>query len=164
MEPTPDGELHCLHSPCCTHFACIPLREYAFCATWYFLRWVSSKPVMPSDMLLELRKRLGKRPFRYLAARSPTGVYDILVRVNPTPFSPWATQLLPDSVESHFPGGDTNSQAWHLRCCRDALLHDVQVWRLAFRPTVDNVVFGDEGLLPELVAELREVKELDGEI
>lgn len=119
---------------------------------------------MPSDMLRELRKQLGRRPFRYLAARSPTGVFDILVRVNPTPFSPLAAQLVPDSGESRFTGGDANNQAWHLRCCRDALLHDVQVWQLAFRPAVDNVVFGDGELVRELVAELHEVKELDGEI
>lgn len=118
---------------------------------------------MPSDMLRELRGRLNKRPFRYSASMVGTGVYYILVRVNPNPFSPRAMQLLPDSTEPHFTGGGTNCLAWHLRCCRDALL-DVRVWLKALQETDDNVVFGDGNLPQDLLAEVSVTDGADGEI
>lgn len=127
---------------------------------------------MPSDMLHELRERLDKRPFRYCASLSGIGVYDILVRVDPDASSPWAMQLLPDPTDSPFPGARGNckgdvrndSQAWHLQCCGDALLHDVQVWLKALRETDDNVVFGDKKLPQELFKGTRVINGPDDEI
>ncbi|OAQ57372.1 hypothetical protein VFPBJ_11755 [Purpureocillium lilacinum] len=157
MEPTPPPVLknnfQCLGTSCCTHPVCASLKERALCRQWYFLRWVSIGPLMPSEMLKELRERLEGRKFRFCATSTVTGVFNILLKVEPGDFTGWSRYLVPTPLASVFQAG--HCRVWQLKCCWDAFECDVQIWFAALTETDDRTVFGDRRLSCDLLDETR---------
>lgn len=133
---------------CCDHAACVPLREQALCQRWYFLNWVPSTTVMPSEILDQLRQRLKNRCFRHCGVLMPSGVYQILVRMDACIFTLRTRDLVPDPLAPLFHVHE--SRAWHLRCCRDALEDDAEVWLKSLRETEGRIFFGDKRLPHDL--------------
>lgn len=165
VDPPTPGEsatAACRGSPCCTHPACFPLKKHALCQRWFFLRWVPVTALMDSEVLQELRQRMGKRKFRYCGAVAPLGVYEVLVGVEPSELPLWAGNLVPDTLSTLFDAG--NCAAWQLQCCWDALEVDVEIWQKSLRDGDGQINFGDLGLVHDLAADVRAAGLPDGEI
>lgn len=152
----------CGGTSCCTHPDCVPLKEHALCQRWFFLRWAPVTATMGSEILQELRQRMEQRNFRCCGAVTPTGIYEILVRVEPSELPLWAGNLLPDPLSTLFHAGDC--AAWHLQCCWDALEVDAEIWQKSMRDGEGRITFGDVGLVHDMVADVRAAGIPDGEI
>ncbi|KJZ68777.1 hypothetical protein HIM_11834 [Hirsutella minnesotensis 3608] len=116
---------------------------------------------MPSDMINELRKVLEKKDFRYCAALTHTGGFDILVQIKPGGSLTWTSRLTPSREHADF--HPRESRAWELQCCWDALESDARVWWKCLRETDDKTVFGDRRLPYDLLDEMKVVGR-EGEI
>ncbi|KAK4067503.1 hypothetical protein Purlil1_13849 [Purpureocillium lilacinum] len=154
LTPEPEITQECVAGCCCGHAACAPLKGRALCRQWFFLRWVSSEPVMPSHMLHELGIRLGCRKFGFCAAKSGTGVFEVLLKVALDDDMPlWAAALVPRTLESS--AWKNESKAWHLQCCWDAMQWDVSDWTNALREREGKLIFGDMSLRHQLELDVR---------
>ena len=154
-ETKPEPRRQCHGGHCCKHPACASLKEHALCQRWYFLRWVSSWAMMPSEILRELRERLEKREFRFYGTVTGTDVFSVLVRVELGCVPIWACDLAPSAEVTNF--STRESGAWQLVCCWDALQWDVQHWLATVRETDEKTVFGDKRLPLDLVDDVRAV-------
>lgn len=155
LTPEPEEARACLRLSCCSHGSCDHLKERGFCREWFFVRWVSSEPLMPSEVLRELRSSLNGRKFSLCGVRKDVCVYEILLRVSPDDPLVVAREILPldsDHPETRFRKDD--SKVWHLSCCWDALKWDARDWVARLRGSQLRTVLGNIELTEELDAEL----------
>ncbi|OAQ60413.1 transposase [Purpureocillium lilacinum] len=110
LTPEPEEARACLRLSCCSHGSCDHLKERGFCREWFFVRWVSSEPLMPSEVLRELRSSLNGRKFSLCGVRKDVCVYEILLRVSPDDPLVVAREILPldsDHPETRFRKDDS---------------------------------------------------------
>lgn len=163
--PNPEGidtkvaSTECLGTLCCKHPACEPLKREALCRQWYCLRWVSSVGALPSKMLRVLRERLANEAFRYCAALTNEGVYDVLLRLDRSNF----TGLLVLGYGCAWFDA-SRCKAWPFECCWDALLIDTKLWLRRLADDTGGYVFGDKTLPYDLVKQAKALGALDGEM
>lgn len=135
---------------CCTHPECASLKKRAWCRHWFFLQWVPLTPLMPSEVLRELRERLKGHRFQFCGALTQTGTYKLLVWVPAPEGASWRELVLPEPDASFSELDEKRSRAWPLSCCLDALEWDVEVWVASLRKEAGRVLIGGEGLVSDL--------------
>lgn len=139
---------------CCKHASCIPLKEHCWCRDWLFLRWEASRIIWPSEMLNELRAKLGNHEFRFYANRKLDGkitAFEILLRLN----SPKRGGLIPSSLMESNVFNNRETRVWRLQCCWDAVKWDTKAWIDTLRRPGDSLVLGDAELLDDLEERVR---------
>ncbi|OAQ57366.1 hypothetical protein VFPBJ_11756 [Purpureocillium lilacinum] len=146
---------------CCFHPDCVPLHEHRLCSRWYFVRWASSSLAVPFDMVLELRARLGKRLFSVQPVWK-TGVYEALVRVEPSGYGveDVTSLLFPVSGSSFFDG--ERSTVCCLRCCWDTVRDSVPRWLSSSGAGGDVGTLGETELGKLLIDEIRQAAQGSG--
>lgn len=149
----------CLGTSCCKHPACEPVKREALCRQWYCLRWVSSVGALPSKMLRVLRERLANCEFRYCAALTDAGVYEVLLLLDRRGCP---GLLVPDYSSAWFDAG--KCKAWAFECCWDALVIDTELWIRRLADDSGRFVFGDKSLPHDLVKQAKALGGTDGEI
>lgn len=103
---------------------------------------------MPSQALDEIRRRLGRRDFRFCATfDTHQTFYEILVRLPDQRRPDGEPLILLAPQKSNFLS--ERSQVWNLACCWDALDWDVPVW-IASLGAGSGLGFGDKNLCSEL--------------
>ena len=140
---------------CCKHASCGPLKERSWCRDWLFLQWEASRIIWPSEMLDELREKLGHHEFRFYANRKPDGkrtIFQILLRIESSERGGRIPSVLMES--SVFDRRHT--QVWPLRCCWHALKWDTKAWTVTLRRGDNSLLFGDAGLLNDMEEEIEE--------
>ncbi len=144
----------CFDATSCEHRACEPLKQHGLCNHWFFMRWPASTTTQPSKMLRVLREQLGEREFRYCAALTEQGVFEVLVRFNYGVFPGQATPyLVPKSGTWKF--DVSQCEAWPLDCCRDAFDADARLWVRRLTDGDGRFIFGDKALPHDLLSEVR---------
>ncbi len=163
--PNPEGintkviTTACFGTSCCKHPACEPLKQAALCREWYCLRWVSSVGALPSKMLCVLRERLANRAFRYCAALTDEGVYEVLLRLDESGFT---GLLVPGYNTAWFDA--SKCKAWPFECCWDALVIDTELWVRKLADDTGRFVFGDKTLPYDLAKQAKSLGAQGGEI
>lgn len=152
-EPEPVPRAECLGHPCCAHQACVPLKERALCHTWYFARWQMTELLMPWEMTHELRKRFGKREFRYCGALSEAHTYEVLIRLDADGSSERPHGFLPESIGLKRPCHATG--AWCLPCCWDMRYREAALWAALTREMPARFTFGDNRLPDNLLSDVK---------
>lgn len=143
---------------CCRHEACATLRKQQWCRHWVFLRWVSPKVHMPSDISTELDSKLPGCDFTHCLAQSRssgTTIHEIILNVKSIGGFGQLSSLL-GSPEGSAAG--EGSQAWVLRCCLRSLRDDAAAWVQFVQGSQkkNKAIFGDKELCDFLVKKVRE--------
>lgn len=115
---------------CCGHAACgrLELGSDLWCCHWFFLYWVPSSEMVPSDVLEALGDRMGTTEFDYFAKPTSTGTFRVLVYVEDnTVLDGESFDLIPRRGDGRFVR--EQCRAWRLSCCAEALVADGKYWR-----------------------------------
>ena len=124
----------------CGHEACdhLKFKDDQWCCHWFFLYWVPSRAMMPTEVLRMLRHILRTTEFDYFGSPTSTGAFRVLVYVdNFAVLDADRFDLIPRS-------GDfvvKECQAWRLTCCQEALVADWNYWRNLLKETNGHGVF-----------------------
>lgn len=122
----------------CRHETCDRLKEDKWCCHWFFLYWVPTRPMIPTEVLHVLRGLMHMAEFDYLGAPTSTGAFRMLVYVKDL------TVLHPEWLDLIPRNGDVvvkESQAWRLSCCEEALVADWNYWRSLLKDTGGGATF-----------------------
>lgn len=154
---------------CCSHEQCVPLKGHLWCRRWELLLWEVPRVVMPSEMLAELRTKLGDHDLKFYATHT---VVDRMAKTGETRRATVFAILLSlcsDGKEPVVPGStfedfgkargfNSGSTAmWHLGCCRDALEWDTKAWRRELRLRDGTLELGSFNVLYEFEISVREL-------
>lgn len=153
--------LDCPRMNCCLHETCAPLKKRGLCNQWYFLRCVSPKPLLPSNVLQELRRSFGEDKFNCYGVKRDPCVYEILVRADldgPLLFGKllFGASLTGDAGDAALAGRESGSSAWHLQCCWDAFKWDAKDWIMMLRDAQGKFTMGDVDLVDDFEDVVRE--------
>ncbi len=162
----PEEALPCPLMDCCLHEACRPLKERGFCRQWFFIRRVSSRPLLPSELLQELRSSFGDGKFDFCGVKRDPCLYEILVKAEPSEPVVLPVGLLPkcgvDDCDTSRQKSD--SSAWHLQCCWDAFQWDARDWITMLRDTQGKFTIGDMDLVQDFEDGVREALRAEGSV
>ena len=136
---SPGQGIHSVHCQC-GHQACdrLRLKEDQWCCHWFFLYWVPSRAMMPTEVLRMLRYVMRTTEFDYVGTPTSTGAFRMLVYVKDL------TVLDSDSFDLIPRNGDfmvTECQAWRLTCCKEALIADWNYWSSLLKDSGRGVTF-----------------------
>lgn len=105
----------------CGHEYCDSLKDDKWCCHWFFLYWVSSSEVLPSEIVRVLRGLLGTRDVEYFIRPEADRVFRMLVYVeDSSDLGGDQLGLVPERDNWDFL--HEHCRAFRLPCCQDALL------------------------------------------
>lgn len=151
--PQQPGATACFVPNTCTHSECESLKQSALSQHWFFFRWQASGFPVPSRMHRLLRVQLGNRDFRYCAALTKEGVFEVMLRFDKGQLPSRVRDLVPVSRSSNFCADQ--SEAWTLDCCGYSLEADIQFWLHRLGGEAGTCILGDRNLPHVLLAEAR---------
>lgn len=115
---------YCRHAAC----GCLKLDFDLWCCHWFFLHWVPSSEMLPSDVLEVLSDRMGTTEFDYFVNPTSTGTFRILVYIEDLMVLDGEYfDLIPRTGDARFVR--EQCRAWRLPCCQEALVPDWEYWR-----------------------------------
>ena len=124
----------------CGHERCDPLKEDKWCCHWFFLYWVSSSIMMPTEVLGVLRDRIGTAEFDCYVNPTSMRTFRILVYVEDfTVLGNGEPRFTPDVCDLDFVADQC--RAWRLTCCREALVVDSICWSNLLNETGSRTIF-----------------------
>jgi hypothetical protein len=140
---------------CCAHSDCVPLKERRLCSQWFFLRWDALPFTTSLDMVRELQSVLGSRQFLIQPVKWEAGVYEALVKVEPSEDTPSVLppSLLPLVQSAFFYAARSSHRS--LSCCWTEVKSDLPVWLSFIRSCDDGVTIGETNLGKLLLSEIR---------
>lgn len=152
----------------CRHTACgrLKLDNDLWCCHWFFLYWVPSSEMMPSDVLAVLCDRMGTTEFDYFVKPSSRGTFRILVYVKDhTVLDGECFDLIPRRGDGRFVR--EQCRAWRLPCCEEALDADSEYWRSRLSekdcpPNFSKFRTGGRTLVDDLMDQVKDRTKLGG--
>ena len=129
------------------------VKQHGLCQHWFFLRWVARRFTSPKDLLEGLNARLGARTYRYCAALTEHGVFEVILRFEKGGFPTPRHDLVPSPVSTCFDA--TLSEAWTLDCCLRTLVPEAEFWRYRLQDRPGELIFGDKDLPQDFLNEAK---------